>query len=113
MQVKKGVDLRFIRPEIMLKLPNVEQIFCWHLPESYVFTLTSGADGKHKTGSKHYINLAVDIRIWWPDPRDGRKRVYPTAPARDALLRDLQKYLGDDYDLFWHNGSHCHLEFDP
>jgi hypothetical protein len=111
MQIKKGADLRFLRQEVSKWLLNVEAVFSWHLPAAYQFVITSGADGKHKTGSKHYKNLAVDIRIWWMDKK---VQSYADQAQKELILADLGKLLPEaDFDLVWHAGSHLHMEYDP
>jgi hypothetical protein len=105
--IKKNVDIRFLRPEITRILPNVKWIFEKHAPPGYVFTITAGRDGVHMNGSKHYKDLAVDLRI-----RDDQHNWFD-GPTLDAIQKDIKTLLGDDYQVVLHPLSHLHLEYDP
>lgn len=63
--------------------------------------ITSGNDGKHMKGSKHYSNNALDLRTW-------------NIPNRDLPLfvKALAERLGPDYDVVLED-DHIHVEFDP
>jgi hypothetical protein len=64
--------------------------------------ITSAADGTHMDGSKHYSGEALDLRIWHlPDPA--------------AAAEELQRRLGDDYDVVYgpNHSTHIHVEYDP
>jgi|GEM_PF-1375879 len=63
--------------------------------------VTSGFDGKHMTGSKHYEGNAFDMR----------SRIY-TDPELRTLLDNLRDNLGPDYDVL-DEVSHIHIEYDP
>ena len=70
--------------------------------------VTSGNDGRHMRGSKHYDDKALDFRVWGLEDHE-------------AVASDLQALLGDDYDVIaeWRaegDGevpSHIHVEHDP
>ena len=66
-----------------------------------VVTITSGTDGKHMTGSKHYIGDALDFRT-----RD------LSAAAVLDLIAALKERLGLDYKVL-HEVDHIHVEFSP
>lgn len=70
--------------------------------------VTSGLDGKHKTGSKHYSGEAFDFRInhYLKDGKIDTEMV-------NLIVFELRKELGKDYDVVLHKGSHIHIEFDP
>lgn len=107
-KLKHGVDVRYLRPEITRVLSNVRTIFEYHAPDAYVPVITSGNDGtKHMPTSKHYKNLAVDLRIRTPDSQwfDG--------PTLDNIIGDMRQFLGSDYQVVLHPQSHIHLEYDP
>lgn len=72
----------------------------WHLP--YDMTITSGTDGKHMEGSKHYTGDALDIR----------SSVFPDYDARSLFLIELRNRLGKDYDIVIEK-DHIHIEYDP
>ena len=65
--------------------------------------ITSGVEGKHSTGSKHYVGHALDWRIkhvpkeFWPE-----------------IHREIVGALGGDYDVLLENDPpHIHVEWDP
>jgi len=63
--------------------------------------ITSGNDGRHKDGSFHYKDQAIDLRVWgFSEETIGH--------VRDALA----DYLGRDYDVI-NERNHIHIEFDP
>lgn len=121
MNVKYGVDLRFLRPEVSSKLFNIERIFKFHAGEDFPVVITSGSDGKHSSKSKHYKHLAIDIRVWKeddsPDP-DEEAFSFLEIRILNSIREDLETFLGDDWDVIleFRAGripSHLHLEYDP
>ena len=68
--------------------------------------VTSGNDGTHMKGSKHYTNDALDIRTHHLD-----------VDTRRALITDIQHRLGNDYQLVLEDAGkpneHLHIEYDP
>ena len=62
---------------------------------------TALLDGKHITGSKHYIGDAFDLRN--RDVPEGQ---------RQAFRDDLALRLGPDYDVVL-EATHFHVEYDP
>lgn len=68
--------------------------------------ITSGRDGKHMAGSKHYYDRALDFRT-------------KTLPLADKFaLRDrVKKRLGPAYDVILESlgkaNEHLHVEYDP
>lgn len=67
--------------------------------QCYEVTITSGRDGKHMQGSKHYLGLAIDIRT-----RDMKNQ--------ERVLNSVKKILGSLYDVILES-DHMHIEFDP
>jgi hypothetical protein len=70
--------------------------------------ITSANDGRHKDGSLHYRNAAVDIRV----------KNLPDEPTKRSFLAALVAELGDaDYDFLYEDpggpNQHIHIEFDP
>jgi len=99
MRIKPGVRVHGIRPEIVLALMVAESIYQSHGAEVVV---TSGIDGQHKRGSKHYAGQAVDVRIWnLPD----------SVPA-ETVRAEIAEALAGDYDVVLES-DHIHIEFDP
>lgn len=62
--------------------------------------ITSAKDGKHRPDSLHYKGLALDLRTWHVSGREGQ------------VVADLQRALGDEYDVVAES-DHVHVEFDP
>lgn len=70
--------------------------------------ITAGRDGRHRRGSLHYQNQAIDIR--------GNN----LTPEQRSTLRDgLSQTLGDDYDAIFETfpdapqRDHMHIEYQP
>lgn len=97
MKLKPGVDIRGVRPEIVLAMIVVEPIIEKHAP----FVVTSVCEGTHKPTSLHYSGFAIDIRT----------RDVDQAMVR-PLVQELQAALGIQFDVVL-EGDHVHLEFDP
>lgn len=62
---------------------------------------TSGTDGTHMSGSKHYSGEAIDLRTW-----------YMTKDVQEDMVFELQTALGNDYDVVL-EPTHIHVEYDP
>ena len=98
--IKPGVNVRGIQPEILLARIIVGEIFTRY---GYPAIITSGSDGKHKAGSKHYEGQAIDLRIKHMD-----ERLWP------VVAEALSKALGPQYDVILEAKKlHIHVEFDP
>lgn len=69
-------------------------------------TITSGTDGRHMAGSKHYSGEAIDVR----------SQNFPSLAAKRAFLRAVQQRLGPGYDCLLERvgtpHEHFHLERD-
>jgi len=64
--------------------------------------ITSGNDSKHMRGSKHYVNDAIDLRVWGL-----------SALERTRVVTFLQVTCGRDYDVLDEiRKNHIHLEYD-
>jgi hypothetical protein len=60
--------------------------------------ITSGMDGKHMVGSRHYIGQALDLR-----------RSNLTKPELATVLKALKTRLGKRYDVVLES-DHIHVE---
>lgn len=93
-KIKNGVTPRNL--VILAAIANC----AWDLP--YDITITSGTDGKHMEGSKHYTGDALDVRIF----------SFPSARDKNLFFERVALRLGKDYEVIM-EGDHCHIEYDP
>jgi hypothetical protein len=105
-RMKKGVNITELSPKIKDILPAVIKACKFVNGKDYIVTITSGNDGKHMKGSKHYINEAIDIRTKDMKPN---KSIF-------TVIR-IKKYIKElgrndwDYDII-DEGTHIHIEYD-
>lgn len=101
----QGADLTAISPHIVRTYPAIVETWAKHDGPTPV--ITSGNDGKHKTGSRHYSDEAIDLRCNnLPDE------------VCQGISRDLARSLGPDYDVQFEkfknpDWDHVHVEYDP
>lgn len=89
--VKPGVSIRGARPEIILAI----QIVADYLREKGKdLIITSLSEGKHSSGSLHYVGQAFDFR----DP--------------DMDITPLSLRLGTEFDVV-DEKTHIHVEYQP
>lgn len=99
MQLKTGVRVRGICPEIILALHIADEIYRKYFASELI--VTSLVDGVHSTQkSKHYLGQAADLRIWGLEGRV------------ESIVSALKAALGDEYDIVAES-DHIHMEFDP
>lgn len=99
MQLKTGVRVRGICPEIILALHIADEIYRKYFASELV--VTSLVDGVHSAPrSKHYLGQAADLRIWGLEGRV------------ESIVSALKAALGDEYDIIAES-DHIHMEFDP
>jgi hypothetical protein len=93
LKVKSGVTPRLI--VIAAAAANVSNDL------GLTLVVTSGTDGKHMKGSKHYTGEALDIR---------RSNI---ASERVSMVCELLRArLGKNYDVVLER-THIHVEYDP
>lgn len=63
--------------------------------------ITSGEDGQHRKGSRHYSGNALDFR-----------RRHLTASQLQDFTAGLARELGRDYQVILEK-THVHVEYDP
>jgi len=97
MEIKAGVRVLGVRPEIVLALMVMREIYTTH-GQFAAFVVTSVVEGVHKRASLHYTGCAVDLRL-------------PTADAAQ-IVASGKAALGDDFDVVI-EADHLHLEFQP
>jgi len=98
MRLKPGASIDGLRTEMLFGLVCIEPLF---VKERVELVITSGTDGVHMQGSKHYEGLAVDIRS-----RTIR------AENLSRFIVNLKDALGVDFDVVLEN-DHIHIEYDP
>lgn len=101
LQIKPGVRVHGLKPEILLALQIATEIYQKH---GFDCVLTSAIDGKHSRGSRHYTGSAIDLRTrHLPDP--------------GTIADEIKTALGADYDVVLEGmgtpNQHIHIEFDP
>ncbi len=99
MQIKPGVSIAGLRPEMLIALMAADRIYT---SLGYTLVVTSGLEGKHKGWSAHYLGLAVDIRI----------RDFAFNAEAPKVTRCLQADLGTSFKIYLHS-THIHMEFKP
>ena len=98
-RIKTGVDVTGLRPEMVPALLAAYGIRAVLLGGDLV--LTSAREGDHRSGSRHFVGLALDFRTRDLLPRE-----------RSRFASELRAALGDQYDVLL-EGDHLHVEFDP
>jgi len=97
LKIKAGVEP--YRLLIMVAaVGNVAQTLLY--PQDVV--ITSGIDGVHREGSKHYSLNAIDVRT----------NNFPTAKSKLIFQDSVKVRLGPDYDVVL-EPDHLHIEYDP
>lgn len=116
MRFKQGVSAH-LQPEMTRVLPTIDAVFEDTIGREAV--MTSGNDGQHMAGSRHYLGLAGDFRI--RDPLG----VWTTTPdQRHDLVEALRAGLNGNatldrpYNVVLEQDpkdshSHIHVEYDP
>lgn len=102
MQIKPGVKLDNLKPQTVVAMMVAESTF-QRIGEEFV--ITSGSEGQHMVGSKHYEGYAFDCRTRGLNVHES-----------DQLYAELKGGLGLDFDVVREvvNGvPHCHIEYDP
>lgn len=119
MQIKEGVDLRPLKPQMVLAAQVVESVFSERFKSEAI--ITCGAEGNHKEGSLHPDGYALDFRLWHISeytPEERKARLYETI-RQDVLTRLGAVYRGPgapeggQYDVVLESTPHLHVEFDP
>jgi hypothetical protein len=98
LSVKPGVVLEDIDSNLVQAMLVVDACYGDH---GLACVITSGREGQHKDGSKHYLGKALDFRT----------RHVP-AHELQALVDDIRIMLGADYDTILES-THLHIEYDP
>lgn len=98
MQIKPGVNLEGICPEMVLAAIILSHVYNKF---GYDCTITSANDSEHMGQSLHYKGRALDFRT-----RD------VAAGAVEKIVETAKSWLGKQYDVVLEK-DHIHVEFDP
>ena len=104
MKCKKGVTLFGIKPEMLVALFIIDEVYADLVGQGV--TVTAVTDGIH-TGLPHYLGFAVDCRtrdddsiIQWPDE------------LKEQIAQEIRDRLTDEFDVVVES-THIHTEYDP
>lgn len=95
---KPGVILRGLDRRMWPAIRTAAAVWLAH---GRALVITSGLDGTHRKGSRHYVGLALDVRS-----RD------MGAGERSLIARELRENLGDGFRVLVER-DHIHLEHAP
>lgn len=95
----KSVNIKDLQPIFAKHLNSIEYTIRVVEGGNYQMTITSGKDGKHMQGSKHYKGLAIDIRC-----RDMRNV--------NEVVHALKGAFDKTFDIVFES-DHIHIEYDP
>lgn len=96
---ENGADISDLSVNITSTFDDISTALSAHSP-NITPTITSGTDGTHMEGSKHYSGDAIDLISH-----------NLSANQTNAIIDDLESKLGSDYDII-NEGSHIHIEYD-
>ena len=96
--LKEGVRIHGIRPEMLLGLIIVAQVYEYY---GYDCVITSVTDGTHSRGSLHYQGSAIDTRV----------NGIPTGKV-NLITKKCKVIMGDDFDIVLEK-DHIHFEYQP
>ncbi len=100
MQIKAGVDIRGMQPQVVLAMVTADRIY---EEAGRELVVTSVCDGKHGEGSLHYSGSAFDLRT---------TAAGIPAEAVQRIAAKLRAALGAQFDVVVES-DHIHVEFDP
>lgn len=109
MTIKEGVKLAGLRPEMSFALQVCDGVFRRYDLEA---VLTSGTEGKHRSGSKHYEGKAGDLRLPAKCKSCSGRAINNQGSWPSDWIAELQSALGSDFDVIA-EADHIHVEWDP
>jgi len=98
MQIKPGVIIQGVRPELLVAIQVADVVYT---QAGHELLITSLLDGQHSRNSLHYTGCAVDIGV----------RGLDAAEINDIVLA-LKKRLTRDFDVIVES-THIHIEYQP
>jgi len=112
--LKSDVQLKALDPRMVLADLVVAALFA---ARGYDCQITSGTDGAHMVGSKHYLGLAHDYKTFHVDAAVLPALIVAIAaalPGYDVLYEAPTKPPALPQSLYWPSPQpHVHVEFDP
>jgi hypothetical protein len=103
MQLKEGVRIHGVQPEIVLAIEILDGIYLADHADVYPHgvVVTSICDGTHSENSLHYSGCAFDCRVWFLDVGEITK-----------IAEDARAQLGEDFDVRIEK-DHLHVGWKP
>lgn len=122
MQLKPGARTEGMRMDVMYPVFAAAQDAAAAVGLPWA-TLTSGVDGAHREGSRHYTGEAADFRradrqlladgrVRFADPSQAERQAAVMAEQLGAPRRSATVWSGPLYDVVL-EGTHIHVEYDP
>ena len=104
---KHGADVRYLHPAVWGALFIARLLWLEQFPQ-YEFVITSANEGKHQTGSRHYLGLAADFRT-----KDPMGKWALSDEERLSFKLEYAKRVGDEFDVTISQPYlNCHVELD-
>ncbi len=84
--------------------------FLWmEMFPAHPYVITSGIEGDHMDGSKHFVGDAGDIRTQEPGGNGWKL----TSAERSAFRQEFDRRTGDEYQVTISKAGNIHFECDP
>lgn len=106
LEVKSSANIDNLDPRITATFDDI--VSAWAAANGPTPVITSGNDGRHRDGSFHYQELAIDLRA---------NNISDS--LAQSIADDLARRLGADFDVIFERfpnnpaNDHIHIEFDP
>jgi len=104
LEIKRGVSLYGLRPEILVALQVAQSVFD---QQGFKTIITSASDGEHSRGSLHYLGLAIDLRV----------KHIPHDRIKKDVANMIRARLGKEFDVVLEGlgtpYEHIHIEYQP
>lgn len=99
-RIKPGVKIAGMQPEAVIGMQFAMGVYLAH---GFMFRLTSGIEGKHKSTSLHYLGKAFDCGI-----------THLAEDTWELLAAEIAASLGAEFDVVLERDPpHIHVEWDP
>ena len=97
MEIKAGVEILGIKPELLFGMMAAESVFKRYNSELIITEVTGG---KHSPTSRHYIGHSFDCRRWHIDDKI------------DLVVKALKSALGENFFVLLEK-THIHVSYKP